>query len=96
MWGADMGTGCKVRISGGNGREGFGWEIRASHVGLDGEGRKRNLGLDRGMRGDWEDGAGEAGEHRWSVGGMLVECRWNVGGMSVECRWNVVYREMEG
>lgn len=85
MWGTDMGTGCGVRISGANRREGFGWKIRASDVGVDGEGGTWNLGLDRGMRGDWEDSAGEAGERWWDVGEMLVEC-W----------WNVVYREMEG
>lgn len=46
MWGTDRGTGCEVRISGANRREGFEWQIRASDVGLDGEGGKWNLGLD--------------------------------------------------
>ena len=79
MWGADMGTGCKVRISGGNGREGFGWEIRASHVGLDGEGRKRNLGLDRGMK---RGPAGDVGG-AWECCGDVVG---DVDGTSVEHR----------
>lgn len=85
MWGADRGTGCRVWISGVNGREGFGWRIRASDVGLDGEGGTWNSGLDRGMKRGPAGDVGGAWEHRWSVGGMLVEC-W----------WNVVYREMEG
>lgn len=74
-----MGTGCKVWISGVNGREGFGWRIRASDVGLDGEGRTWNLGLDRGMKwglagdvgGAWECCGDVVGD----VGGMLVERR---------------------
>lgn len=71
MWGTDMGTGCRVWIRGANGREGFGWRIRVSDVGLDGEGRKRNLGPDRGSeRGVWE--------HWWDVGGMSWERQWNV------------------
>ena len=60
MWGTDMGTGCGVRISGANRREGFGWKIRASHVGLDGEGGTWNSGLDRGMKRGLAGDVGEA------------------------------------
>ena len=65
-----------MRISGANKREEFEWRIRVSDVGLDGEGRKRNLGLDRGS----ERGYG-------NVGGMSVECRGNVSGMSCTEKW---------
>lgn len=75
MWETDRGTGCGVRIRGVNGRAGFEGKIRASDVGLDGEGGKRDLVLDRGM---WK-GYG-------NVVGISVRCRWNVGGTSVECR----------
>lgn len=46
-----METGCGVSISDVNGRAEFEWKIRASYVGVDGEGEKRNLGLNRGMDG---------------------------------------------
>lgn len=75
MWGIDMGAGCKVRIGGANGREGFEWEIKASHVGVDGEGGKRDLGLDRGMWGVWRDDVGGAWKRWWDVGEMSVEHR---------------------
>lgn len=75
MWGTDVWAECGVRIRGANGREGFEWQIRASDVGLDGEGGTWNSGLDRGMRGDWEDGAGETGERWWDVGEMSWGCR---------------------
>lgn len=64
MWGTDMETGCRVWISGVNGREGFGWRIRASDVGVDGVGGKRDLVLNRGM---WK-GYG-------NVVGISVRCR---------------------
>lgn len=83
MWGIDMGAGCKVRIGGANGREGFEWQIRVSDVGLDGEGGKRNLGLDRGVRGERQ----ATWEGHENVGGMSVRCRWNVGGMSCTEKW---------
>lgn len=64
MWGTDIGAGCMVWISGANRREGFEGKIRASDVGLDGEGGKRDLVLDRGM---WK-GYG-------NVVGISVRCR---------------------
>ena len=69
-----------MRIRGANRREGFGWKIRASHVGLDGEGGTWNLGPDRGSeRGVWE--------RWWDVGEMSVERRWDIGGMSCTEKW---------
>lgn len=88
MWGTDRGTGYGVRIRGANKREGFGWRIRASDVGLDGEGRTWNLGLDRGMKrglagdvgGAWEccgdvvgDVDGTSVEHRVQRKGGIVD-----------------------
>lgn len=49
-------------------------------VGLDGEGRTWNLGLDRGSE-------REAWERWWNVGEMSVERQWDIGGMSCTEKW---------
>lgn len=87
MWGTDMGTGCGMWIRGVNGREGFEWEIRASHVGVDEEGETWNSGPDRGVRGGPTGDVGEAWERWRDVGGLSVECWWDVDGMSCTEKW---------
>lgn len=56
-------------------------------VGLDGEGRTWNLGLDRGMKRRPAGDVGGAWGRQWDVGGMSWGCRGDVGGMSCTEKW---------